>query len=150
MAGSAVSGITRYSEGRANAAALETAAAQRLEKAEFDVETVDRRARRQAGAVRNRIGTTGIDIASFSDVLADDARESALEKKAIRVSAEIDAQNLRFQAAGMKQNARMSLVSSVFDMGTAVASGVAQREKLRVLEARADKLGGVRLNEELG
>lgn len=69
----------------------------RMKKAAFDIETSKRAAGRQAGTVRAKVATSGFSQESFSEVLADDAAEAALEQSAIRYTAELDAYEARYQ-----------------------------------------------------
>lgn len=147
-AGSVVSGIQKKNEGDANAAALETSAQQRLEKAKFDTEQADRQYRRNEGSVEAKIGTTGVDVMSFTSVLADDAKESALQKKAILVGAQVEANNLRFQAAGQKAAGRDAMIGGIFGAFGAVAGGSAKVSQINAINAKTDNLGGVSIGND--
>lgn len=148
--GSMASGVMKASEARANAAALETAAQQRQEKAKFDIERADVQYRRQLGSVQARIGTTGIDTSSFSSVLADDAKESALQKQAIQVGADVESQNLRFQAGGQRMSATSDIVSGAFGAAAAVGKGYGQLATLDANNARIAARGGVSIGSGFG
>lgn len=134
-AGSVVKGVGQYQTAKANAAALDTAADQKLETAKYNIEEADRKFRRNEGTVKAQIGSTNLDLSSFSDVLDDDAKESALEKLAIKTGADIDAKNLRFQASGQRTAATMALLSIPFNVGTSVAGGYSQQAKLDAFSA---------------
>lgn len=121
--GQMMGGITAYQQGNANAKALNSQAKLREEKGKFDAEMADREFRRQAGVVRARVGSTGIEATSFSDIFADDAAEAALKKKAIKFGATVDANNLRFQASAEKSRGTSALVSGFIGAAGSVASG---------------------------
>lgn len=125
-----------------NAAALETAAAQREQKAAYETELADRKFTRQEGHVRASIGQTGLATASFSDVLADDAAESALEKLAIKAGGKIEANNLRFQAAGQRVAGQNAIVESLFGVGSAVAGKYKANAQLDAIRAKGVTVNG--------
>lgn len=68
----------------------------RLKKAAFDIETSKRESSRKIGTVRANIGGSGFDAQSFSEVLADDAAEAALEVAAIKYTGDLDAYEMRY------------------------------------------------------
>lgn len=147
-AGSIVSGMSKASTAKSNAAALESSAEQRLEKAKFDEDAAERRYRRQEGAVQALIGKTGVDAESFADVLADDHAESLLERKAIRYNAEVDANNLRFQASGQRVAAKNAMIEAAFGVATAVAGGVGRSQQIGAIGYKAGTFGGVSIHNE--
>jgi hypothetical protein len=147
VAGAVTSGVSKYQTANVNAAALESSAAQRLEKAKYDVEQADRRYRRQAGSVEALIGTTGIGISSFLDVLSDDAAESALEKKAIKLGAQVEANNLRFQAEGQKRSASGAILEAGLGVAGAVVGGFGRSQQVSAINAKSIKFGGVTLDD---
>lgn len=133
--GAIKSGMSQASAHSANAAALEVQAANRRAKAAFDVEQEDRKYRRVSGERDARIGSTGIDSSSFSDIRADDAAESALEKAATMWSAENEAKSLEFQASGQRRAAKDAKTASFFNAASAVvgaASGYVKGQTLGV------------------
>jgi len=141
-AGNLFAGFSAKQTADTNAAALENSAQQRAEKEKFDTERADNRFRRVQGAVIAKAGSTNIDLSSFSDVLADDAKESALEKQAIHVSSQIDQQNLRFQAAGQKAAGKTALISGIFNAAGSVVKAGTNIENDRMLDTKYGKLGG--------
>lgn len=113
-AGSLATGFMGMQAGKANAKAYKYQAQLREEKAAFDsAQAVTKFQRVQGQAIAN-IGTTGIDLQSFSDVLADSAVESALEVAAIKWQGQHEADNLRFQARTQEYQAKAAMISSVF------------------------------------
>lgn len=138
--GSMATGMMRSSEAKANAAALEASAQQREETAKFQIERADVAYRREAGAVGAKIGTTGVDVTSFSSVLADDAKESALQKSAIQVGADVERNNLLFQASGQKMQAKSDIVSGIFGAATAAAKGYGRLAQIDAIGAKGAKL----------
>lgn len=145
--GNMIAGFSKKQEADANAAALENNALQRQEKAKFDIERADVKYRRVTGSTVAKIGSTGVDVSSFSDVLADDAKESALEKKAIQVSADIDSANLRFQAAGQRSQGQAALVTGIFGAASSVVSAGTGYQKIKAYQAGSEKLGGVAIDD---
>lgn len=143
VAGAVVSGLAQKGTADVNAAASETAAVDRQEKEYYDIEETDRNYRRTAGATRAAIGSTNLDMRSFSDVLDDDAKENALSKMAIARGSAIDQRSLAMQASGQRQAGQNAVIASVFNAGTAVAGGYANQAKLDTM--RASK-GGVTLD----
>jgi hypothetical protein len=103
-----------------NAHALDTQAAYREEKAKYDSAQALTRYQRVRGAQIASAASTGLDIASFSDVMADSAMESALEIKAIKYQGHLEAQNLRFQASGKRTEAENALAAGYLNAGSAV------------------------------
>lgn len=142
-AGAIVQGVAAKGTADANAAALETAANDRQAKQQYELEEADRSYRRTAGTVRAAIGSTNLDMQSFSDVLDDDAKESALQKMAIKHNAAIETRNIMFQAEGQRQAGKNAMIASVFNAGTAFAGGYANNAKLDAM--RASK-GGISLD----
>ncbi len=141
LVGNLMAGFSKRAEANANAAALEVSAQQREQKAIFDTEREANRFTRQQGTVVAKAGSTNVDLQSFSDVLADDAKESALARKAIAVSASIDEHNLRFQAAGQRRQANAALLTGIFSAAGSVVSAGTQYEKMRELDTKYTKLG---------
>jgi hypothetical protein len=105
MANAVQAGQSQARVSETNARALETQAAYRQEKAKFDAAQVLTKYQRVRGKQIAGAAASGIDIASFSDALADSTIESALEVKAIRYQGTLEANNLLFQAAGERNEA---------------------------------------------
>lgn len=133
--GAVVSAMQSARTHETNAAAIETQTLDRQEKQYYDTEEADRNYRRTAGATRAAIGSTNLDIRSFSDVLDDDAKEAALSKMAIARGSAIDQRNLQFQASGERSAAGNALVAGAFNAGTAIAGGYANQAKLDTMRA---------------
>ena len=112
---------SRFDQG----AEAERQAQLRLEKGEFDVQQSQRRFNRVQGEVLAGIGTTGVDVSSFLDVLMDDAAEGALERKAIRWTAANEAHSLRVQARGMRRAGKDSITGAYFGAAGSVVSSIA-------------------------
>ena len=119
-AGSLWAGAQSAKASKAKAEALERQAALRIEKGIFDSSEAGTKYQRSRGSAVSMIGNTGLDIASFSDVLADAAIESALEQKVIMFQAEQEAANLRAQAQQARDEAKAAKTGSIFKaVGTA-------------------------------
>ncbi len=125
-AGAIFGGISAKQTGDANAALLQQQAALRTEKAKVDIEAADLRQRRAAGERDAKIGTTGIDARSFSDVLADDLATGALEKALIKYGGQVDANNLNYQAQLQKSKGNDALIGSFFSAAGSVLGGYGQ------------------------
>lgn len=123
-AGSLASGYMGMQAGKANAAGYRQQAILREEKAKYDsAQAITRFERTQGQAVAN-IGTTGLSIESFSDVLADSAVESALEVEAIKWQGHAEANNLRFQAATQEYQGKAAMISGIFSAVGQAAGGM--------------------------
>lgn len=127
-AGSIWKGSAESKAYTARAAELEQQAALRVQKGEFDADQSARKFERTRGGAYAGIGNTGLDIASFSDVLADSAIEAALEQKVIRFQAQQEAANLRAQAAQSRSAAKAAKTGSFFSAAGSLF-GVAARIK---------------------
>lgn len=136
-AGAISAGSAQASASRSNAAALETNATNRIEKAKFDIAQADRNYRRTAGKRDANIGSTGITADSFTDIAADDAAESALEKAAAMWSAQNDANMLRFQAESQRNQAKSAKTASYFNAAGAVLSAAGSYVKVQGLGVKA-------------
>lgn len=146
-AGNLFAGFSKKQESDANAAALETSAQQREQLAKYDIERAQSRFTRQQGTAIAKAGSTNVDVRSFDSVLADDAKESAFEQKAIHVSAQIDEANLRFQKQGQLAQGQASLISGIFSAAGSVVGAGTNYNKMRELDTRYSKLGGVTLDD---
>jgi len=144
-AGNLFAGFSAKQSADANAAALETAAKQREQKAQFDIEQATRKYTRQTGTVIAKAASTNVDLSSFDSVLADDAKESMLERKAISVSAQIDEANLRFQAAGQKAAGKAAEIGGIFAAGGSILKAGSDYQTYRALSAKSK--GGVSLDD---
>ena len=132
LGGGAITAVGRLFAGFSEAKARNTSAAlfdqqaiARIEKGEFDANASERRFRRQQGETVAAIGTTNINETSFYDVLMDDAAEAALERKAIRYTANAEAGQLRFQGQQQRAAAKGAIIGSYFGAAGAVVSSVA-------------------------
>jgi hypothetical protein len=126
-AGQLSSGIMSWQTGRENQAQFEYQAALREQKGKYDAEQARNKYDRTRGQAAVNMGTTGISLASFSDVMADSAMESALEIKAIRFQAQAEAENLRAQGRAKANEGRAAFIGSVF---SAIGTGLNTRAKL--------------------
>jgi hypothetical protein len=106
VAGSLHAGEMKSGIASANARLFDEQAKARIEKGKFDAQTAMRNYSRAKGTALSRIASSGVSAQSFYDVLADDAAEAALQRKAIKYGAQAEADNLRFQAAGQRLEAR--------------------------------------------
>lgn len=109
-----------------NAQSIDNQAAYREEKAKFDASQALTRYQRVRGAQIATAASTGLDIASFSDVMADSAMESALELKAIKYQGTLEANNLRFQASGQRAEAANAKGAGTWGAINAGLSGAAK------------------------
>jgi len=96
---------------RENKAAFDSA--NRLKKAEFDIETSKREGVRKAGVVSAAIGGSGFDVRSFSEVLNDDAAEQAVSVAAIRYTGNLDAYEMQYQGQQEGKQLRAGAVAQV-------------------------------------
>lgn len=123
-AGTVATGYMGMKAGEANADGYRQQAIMREEKAKFDSSQAITRFQRTQGQAIANIGTTGISIESFSDVLADSAIESALEVEAIKWQGTAEANNLRFQADAQEYQGKAAFIGSLFAAAGQVAGGV--------------------------
>lgn len=121
-AGALSSGAAQASAHGGNAAMLESQARLRMEKADFDIAAAERRFRKNEGVVVARAASTGIDMRSFSDILADDASESALEREAIRWSAQNESNFLMFQSEAQRRQASDARTAGYFNAAAGVVN----------------------------
>ena len=140
-AGSLTSGFMSKKIGDANAKAYDQAAKNREEKAKFDSEQALTKYDRTRGAAVAAIGTTGFDIASFSDVFADSATESALEVKAIKYQGTVEANYLRFQADSQRYQGNAALIGSVFQAAGQVGAGYGKSQGMNQNVAAGTTVG---------
>jgi hypothetical protein len=71
----------------------------RLAKMNFDIEQSQRNSTRKMGTIKASIAGSGLDVNSFSNVLADDAKEASLEVQSIRYTGNLDAYQIQYQGA---------------------------------------------------
>ena len=140
-AGSLTSGIMSKQIGDANAKAYDQQARNREEKAKFDSAQARTKYDRHRGQTLASIGTTGFDIASFSDVFADSATESALEVKAIKYQGTVESNYLRFQGASAKYQGKAALLGSVFQAAGQVAGGFGKTAGMGPTQAAGTTVG---------
>lgn len=129
VVGAAQTSKSQQAAAYANAQQVEEQAAERIKKGEFDAAESAREAFRQRGVVSARIGDSGIDAASFSDIMADDASEAALEREAIRYSSKAEANLLRRQGANFRTQAKDAEKAGYINAATAVVGAAAQGYK---------------------
>ena len=79
----AYSGYTQYQAAKSNAKEMKRQGALAEKKAELDAANAERNALRTMGKRDARVGKSGGDVSSFSDVFADDSSEAALEQEII-------------------------------------------------------------------
>jgi len=121
MFGQISSGINAKNAADTNAAMLKVRAGQVEEKAKYDIDQLRRTFERDQGTKISKIAGSGLNLATFSDILADDELESFLERKAVRVGADIEKQDLRNQARAVKAEGRNARTSAFI---SAAATGV--------------------------
>lgn len=145
--GSIKAGSSAKSQADSEAALYRAQAAARLAKAEFDVDTAHRKFRRQEGQVEARAGGSGITLESFYDIMNDDAAESALERAAIRWSAQSEATMLEYQARSATNRGNDAKSASYINAAGAVVNAFAPTIKGRMTTgASGSATGGVPMN----
>lgn len=144
QAGGAIyGGITAQRSANSEAALYESQRSQRLQKAEFDVETLRRQYRRESGRNQAESAASGIDVASFSDVFADDAKEFALEVEAIRYSAKSEAAMLRYRSEMARKRGKEARTASYFQAAGALFGAAGPALNQRYANAGSGATGGV-------
>lgn len=132
-AGQLKAGAAEQRAGYENARALESQAADVREKAKFDIAQLKRNFERTQGTKITKIAGAGFNMATFADVLADDAAESYLERKAVKYNADIEAKNLESQARQQRRagdNARSaSYIGAAGSVISGVSSGISIKSK---------------------
>lgn len=124
-AGSIAAGNAQASAANANARMLDEQAKSRIEKGKFDVATAERTYERTKGSNLARIASSNVSAESYYAVLADDAAEASLERAAIKYGAKAEADNLKFQAYGQRQEAKAAKTGAAIGAVGHVISGVA-------------------------
>jgi hypothetical protein len=124
MFGSIFAGNTEAAQAEANAALFEAQARARMAKARFDADKSRRDYERHAGKVQASIGKSGVDARNFSDIMADDAMEGALERAAIMWSGRTEADFLRYQGQVQQFNASAARTSGYIGAATAFVNGI--------------------------
>lgn len=143
-ASSLKAGASAKSQADGEAALYQSQKAARLEKAEFDVATAERKYRRQAGQVVSRAGGSGISLDSFYDVLNDDAEEAALERAAIRWTANSEAKMLDYQSNAATSKGEDAQSASYINAAGAVVSAFG---KYRAYKDKAPASPGVTMDD---
>jgi hypothetical protein len=108
---------------KANAAMLERQAEQRLDKAHSDVLDARVNFERHAGRTNALVAASGIDRASFADLLLDDAIQARLERERIAQGGEVDASNLRYRAASERSAGRNAVTAGYINAASSVVGG---------------------------
>lgn len=122
--GSIMQGMSAKRTADANAAALRVNADRREMKADFDIERTERQFQTQQGALRARIALSGITQGSFSDLIAADASERAMQVAGIEWSAQNDVDNLNFQASAAENQGRNAMTAGFINAAGSVVSSV--------------------------
>lgn len=124
-AGSSVAqGISANSSARANAAMLGVQQQRRESKLALDLENSDRKFRTHTGAVQQKISVSGLTQGSFSDIIASDATERAMEVETLRWNAQNDVDNIEYQKSSELSRGRSAMAGGIINaVGTAVNSG---------------------------
>lgn len=122
-AGTVVGGISAHQASQAEAGRIGQQAAYRETKAAYDIDAASRNQRRSLGRVTAEIGKSGVDAASFLDVISDDLAEGALERETIRFGGQVDSANMRTSARQVRQGGRMALLGSAFSAAGSAAAG---------------------------
>lgn len=136
LGGGAISGFGRIFGGMAearvrneNAAIQDHQADLRIQKGEFDAAQAERRFERQQGEVVAQAGKSGVDAASFYDVLNDDASEAALEREAIRYTARNEAFQLRRQARSQRRAGQDAIIGGFISGAGEVVSSLGRARR---------------------
>lgn len=145
-AGAMHGGRAAESQAESQAALFRAQAAARIQKGEFDAEMARRRWVRNEGTVVARAAGEGINMANFYDVLDDDAKEAALERAAIRYTAQSEAAMLEYQATDAVRRGKDAKTASYFQAAGAVVGAFAPMARNRYVSARSKN--GVSLDNE--
>jgi hypothetical protein len=136
--GTGVSAIGQLKQGQAeqrasyeNANNLELQAAQRQEKADYDIASLKRSFGRDQGNKIAKIAGDGLNLQTFADVLLDDALESFQERKAVQYSANIDKANIRADAAAQRRSGDDARTGSYYAAAGTVLSGVSKGVEMK-------------------
>lgn len=122
--GQLMAGVEAQKTSNANAKALYDRAADVDEKAKYDIDQLKRNFTRKHGSNVARIASADLNVATFGDVMADDALESFLERKAVRYSADTEIRDLNRQAKAEIRAGKNARKASYFDAaGTLINAG---------------------------
>lgn len=130
-AGALHEGAAADAAGKGEAALYRAQAASRLQKAEYDAELSRRKYERSKGTVEARAAGEGVDMQNFYDILADDAEEAALERAAIRWSAQSESAMLEYQAGAAERRGKDAKTASYFKAAGAVVGAFSPAIKAR-------------------
>lgn len=109
---------------KSNASAARAQGQLAVQKGVFDAEESKKRFEKNKGVVESRIATSGIDAASFYDILSDDAAEAALEQSAIRTGAKNNQNTQEFNARNMEAQGKAAKSASYMKAGASVIGAV--------------------------
>lgn len=124
-------GAAEAQTANANAALLRERARDIEEKAKYDIAQIKREFVRSQGANVSKIAANNLNVATFADVLADDAMEAFLEQKAVRHGAEIEKHNLKSQALITQQQGQAAQSASYISAIGTVAGGISRGVTMR-------------------
>jgi hypothetical protein len=123
-AGSLVSGISQYGQGKSQARYADANAEIAEQQAGSQAAVIREKARRLSGQNRAAIGASGVDISgSFLDALADSDIDAELDAQTALWNGKLEAMNQRGQAKAARSSARGALVGGVFGAGTSALAG---------------------------
>lgn len=123
-AGSLQSASAQSAALKAQAAQANAQSQQVSNKNTFDIDAANRDFDKQQGKSRNIIGNSGINPASFSSVLDDDATQHALELAAIRQGSDANKASLKSAASNALSQAKSTQVAGYINaFGSIVGAG---------------------------
>lgn len=145
-AGALSAGVAEQKTSNANAKQLYSKAKEVDEKAKYDIDQLKRGYERSRGANVAKIASSDLNQATFGDVLADDALESFLERKAVRHSANSDIRSLHTQAANEIREGKNARTASYFNAASTALGAASKAVTMRSqFDATSSSSGGVSL-----
>lgn len=124
------SGVAARQSADANAAMLRARAVDVEQKARYDIDQLKREFSRKQGTTLAKVAGSGLNAATFADILADDAAEAFLEQKAVRYGAEIEKAGLNNQATMQKAEGRNAQTAGFISAAGTVAGGYMRASKM--------------------
>lgn len=131
-----------------NAVEFERQADLRVQKAKFDGAQAINRYNRVYGDQMAAIGKSGLDVGTFSDVIADSALESNLEVQQLKWTGDQEARNLKVQAYNQRANADLQakgllLEAEAADVNAKTLRTTGQAAAVSGLASAATKAGNL-------
>jgi hypothetical protein len=140
-AGSLVSGISQYGQGKSQARYADANAGIAEQQADSQAAVIREKARRLSGQNRAAIGASGVDISgSFLDALADSDIDAELDAQTALWNGKLEAMNQRGQAKAARAVGTSALVGGIFGAGTSALSGYSNWYQASALQDIKDKM----------